>query len=104
MVKQEIVDPKKPFGNIVNDIMSDDPLTVESKEILDRAIQKAVDNGWDTQGLHLTYNIDHQMPLYRVGIFDHGFAKALWGEETWKHHMQQMVIDEHPLAYLDENI
>lgn len=49
-------------------------------------------------------------------IFDHGFAKAFWGDgylcdhktgkacqpkiEKWKYYLQQMVLEEEPLKYL----
>lgn len=53
-------------------------------------------------------------------IFDHGFAKAFWGTHTndagwtkesnytklerieeWQYHLQQMVLEEEPLKYLE---
>lgn len=49
-------------------------------------------------------------------IFNHDFAKALWGEDVehhlykdvwipeWQYHLQNMVIDEDPIRYLGENI
>ena len=59
------------------------------------------------------------MDLYFSLIFDHGFAKAFWGEEPlylsnsefktigylpntplWKFHITQMVLSEKPLHYL----
>ena len=61
-------------------------------------------------------------------IFDHDFAKAFWGEEevahytvtiatknggeqdysrifnSYKHHIQQMVLEENPIKYLEQFI
>lgn len=47
-------------------------------------------------------------------LFNHDFAKAIWGEENptfvkitfykdWKYHLQQAVISEDPLEYYWEN-
>lgn len=50
-------------------------------------------------------------------LFNHDFAKAIWGEEeigveqliesrgeiSWKHHLQQAVISDDPLEYYWEN-
>lgn len=64
---------------------------------------------------------------YKTWIFNHDFAKALWGEEwksaeileklpkentykigtitpCWQWHLQNMVIAEDPIKYLGENI
>lgn len=45
---------------------------------------------------------------YRKWIFSHDFAKAFWGEEKpkvpitlWQHHLQQMVLEEDPIKYLE---
>lgn len=69
----------------------------------------------------------------RFSIFDHQFAQCLWGEKlvsdlpdsrkyhnaqdlwwgtedckfdgaVWQYHLQQLVISEDPLAYLEQNI
>jgi phosphatidylserine/phosphatidylglycerophosphate/cardiolipin synthase-like enzyme len=57
-------------------------------------------------------------------IFNHDFAKALWGEHTdtltvqnnslnvkqvidmngWRYHLQQMVIADDPIKYLGKNL
>src|SRR5258708_2424084 len=111
--------------------------------ILGRAIQKAIANGWKDvsikfavrgtpQGLVVEWNtgahsaIEFAMQI----IFNHEFAKALWGESlihdiitrnyerdmtmyadrlfldvnNWQFHLQQMVIAEDPIKYLGENI
>jgi hypothetical protein len=129
-----------------------------NQQILEKAIQKAVDGGWSfallwaaiepdwkwmildgdetieitdphdriSQGANRYWTID----WYRF-IFNHDFAKALWGEfrqdwreykdldtgETyfpllppklvnlgWEHHLQKMVIAKDPIKYLGENI
>lgn len=122
------------------------------KEILEKAIQKAIDGWWDvfaTECLQLTIfestykdredkdNYYSDAPhdglfldvrrhgYYSVNdlIFNHDFAKALWGEKKlvvpaktfvwrpdpkifggWQYHLQQMVIAEDPIKYLGENI
>ena len=47
-------------------------------------------------------------------IFSHDFAKAFWGDKNyldpdrayyipaWKHHLQQIVLEEKPLKYLEK--
>lgn len=116
------------------------------KEILEKAIQKAIDGGWDMPAAFKLFNnedIAFQMDsdgsqyqgwkFYRPAqiIFNHNFAKALWGEEdcrydvwlkrqyasggggpdedwydgkAWEFHLQQMVIADDPIKYLGENI
>ena len=102
-------------------------------QILQKAVEKAVKNGYKPSGLlggvlkgeigvgmdpniynHLT-NIDNQ---YYVYIFSHDFAKAVWKhlkecdipEEfcsrhaNWQYHLQQMVLEENPLKYLKKFI
>ena len=63
---------------------------------------------------------DHDSPpYYKQIIFSHEFAKAFWGENKidvyvhskgeymiiykveWKYHLQQMVLEENPLKYLE---
>lgn len=106
-------------------------------EILAKAIQKAIDGGWNHYGGEepdiivepSTYPVTMK-PEYRVligprpysyachtkVIFDHSFAKALWGEgeqedkdgwaiyDPWMYHLQQMVIAPDPIKYLADNI
>lgn len=117
-----------------------------SKEILIKAIEKAIENGWERMkteyrgdvrwqvvggfgGLEPTlftwvpgfgegedqqryYHSAYQQRAREV-IFDHSFAKALWGEAAagmplvayeWQYHLQQMVIAGNPINYLGENI
>jgi hypothetical protein len=117
------------------------PMTNE--EILKKAIEKAVKNGFKFEDLaqdllsfqngyieNVSWNGDlyptdlgrgYQANLYPL-IFSHSFAKAFWGEKhyreegivefivnnrgdfipEWKHHLQQMVIEEEPLKYLEK--
>lgn len=130
-----------------------------NKEILEKAIQKAIDGGWQPEGF--TY-VDVEAPyklskieesgydlyIWYAGsnggsesfkfepslIFNHDFAKALWGEDfdhagygfkkqmntrygviteeynfemsdaKWKIKLAQMVIADDPIRYLGENI
>lgn len=122
-----------------------------NQQILTKAIQKAIDGGWDIyafmdapgEGTQWYVSDDTSalvLPYGRGGgnakspesvIFNHDFAKALWGEEgcpydvysnrkeasgtggpdedwydgeTWEFHLQQMVIAKDPIKYLGENI
>lgn len=74
------------------------------------------------RGFYFNHEMDAPLIIYR-----HDFAKALWGNnrvitkritnpfdadeeiavvtaEAWKHHLQQMVIAEDPIKYLEANI
>jgi len=95
-----------------------------NKETLAKAIQKATDNGLDET---LAGSLKDEAYLHpNQLIFNHDFAKALWGEEAkfedlpawddksdyypssgykmWEYHLQNMVIAEDPIKYLGENI
>lgn len=125
---------------------------MSNQEILEKAITKAVEGGWLPIGMHgnvknkfeqlmKNYSIEEE-GLYSKSsmhpeltaeqiIFNHDFAKALWGEEEWKlvegegwvqdkdevyisgiadvqpafrMHLQQMVIADDKIEYLGENI
>lgn len=109
-----------------------------NKQILQKAIQKAIDGGWT--GCHITHSTLEKWVVtdtpklciyWTTGgnayfhpyefIFNHDFAKALWGDEGftttglkcgkydgvqrfWQYHLQQMVISEDPIKYLGENL
>lgn len=103
-----------------------------NQKILEKAIQKAIDGGWDKvleRGItgdgspyELSYIPDKWPKNYRQIIFNHDFAKALWGNEiiqafdktadhlfgishrAWQYHLQQMVIVEDPIIYLRDNM
>ena len=106
-----------------------------NKQILKKAIEKAVKNGWKIGD----YNFATQFALndypkdmrsqYFI-IFSHDFAKAFWGKEEhqyhldddydyewceecgklhsehsehcWQYHLQQMVLEEEPLKYIEK--
>lgn len=88
-----------------------------NKEILIKAINKAIANGfnWDNPNYTPLNSFDS---LYDESIiFSHSFAKAFWGEEDepereelysdrkfyhWQYHLQQMVLEEEPLKYLEK--
>lgn len=97
-------------------------------------IQIAIDRGFDiTSVTHQFEDSDPEVlldslnllsnPYVWMVIFNHDFAKALWGEEyigwdisdvyfkkhriasqAWQFHLQQMVIADDPIEYLGENI
>ncbi len=100
-----------------------------SQQILEKAIQKAMDNGWRSplpRAEMLASYIDGGDDYYQLEplIYNHDFAKALWGEEPaygwsgdvvpkkpdetaeplWQYHLQRMVIADDPIEYLGENI
>ena len=125
-----------------------------SKEILEKAIRKAIDGGWKgTPYMSLDGDWMGNPPKWRVAqpfmdaviiyttggldcldihinsehvIFNHDFAKALWGDEehgeedyyspkhndcsgsswlkSWEYHLKEMVIADDPIKYLGENI
>lgn len=88
-----------------------------NQEILTKAIEKAVKNGWlgllhpDSLG-YLEYGHPFEV------IFSKEFAKAFWGETntdyllthkgieklpflvSWQYHLQQQVISDDPIKYL----
>lgn len=105
------------------------------QEILQKAIEKAVKNGWDydgarfdtVKGLHhpnLYEFYEHQESstmsrtlAFQEVIFSHPFAKAFWKDtheatytdkyeraisEDWQYHLQQMVLEENPIKYLEK--
>lgn len=107
-----------------------------TKEILQKAIQKAIDGGWSMPGLtdegkmHFTDNgvvVDwlrggRDFKSTETIIFNHDFAKVLWGDGchthhqtihksdystcriNWQYHLQKMVIAEDPIKYLGEHL
>lgn len=101
---------------------------MEGKEILEKIIQKACNNGYilDKGLLNFTENIHELCSFYKNGylpadtldgyecynysvkemLFSHDFAKAFWSKravwdlKTWQVHLQEMVLYENPLRYL----
>lgn len=103
------------------------------QQILEKAINKAINGGWGFDIENVTENPGGLMVMDKVGVkytvndivFNKGFAKALWGEEMIelaKHlpnnyypkghgyqaaylmHLQQLVIADDPIDYLGRNI
>lgn len=97
---------------------------LSNQEILEKVIKKAnkagfgVNDGW----LIPTSKIGIELMIadrdYYKLIFNHDFAKSIWGEEpglgatpgfiddapNWQYHLMLMVIAENPLDYLKDNI
>lgn len=97
-----------------------------NQQILTKAIKKALDNGWKPAYLlpapHNQNIVEPQ--LIPFIIFNHDFAKALWGEQTdtmtvqnnsinvrqiidmngWRYHLQQMVVAKDRIKYLGEHL
>lgn len=98
-------------------------------EILDKAVRIATRNGWDDP--YKEKDDDLQLKHHWIRrndiIFNHDFAKALWGDhlrldqampyikrgatlrdlnqrKAWQYHLQMMVIADNPIKYLGENI
>lgn len=118
---------------------------MSNQEILEQAIQKAIDSGYelvknpdwlwkvgegtatglcihivpDEKKVGLITYISYPINYERI-IFNHDFAKALWGgckfcnpsagrftkdhPNHWQSILQQMVIAGNPIKYLGENI
>lgn len=98
-----------------------------NKEILEKAIRKAIKGGWvdgDVALMELKHKPDFAIPnIYApMVIYNHNFAKALWSGKSkivsfsasnesdfrhvplWEYHLQNMVIADDPIAYLGGNI
>jgi hypothetical protein len=88
-----------------------------NEEILKMAVQKANENGFPIKAESLNWGffrsrIERQSVFIRGLIFDHSFAKALWGEkEEWIDGMKLpnylcelafMAMQEEPLKYIEE--
>lgn len=105
---------------------------MNDKEILEKAIKKAIEGGWkpnmkfvfQTAPRHDAYEPNSfTLELPQSLIFNPQFAKALWGDwpqlmkdvvpkgvksvtdkPAWQYHLQNMVIAPDPIEYLGENI
>ena len=99
---------------------------MSNKDILEQAITKAIAGGWAVgkEWLFLIEQTDRGVFMNNMAytlIFNHDFAKGLWGEEGqtltglrcsaqdgvipyWQYHLQQMVIADDPIQYLGENL
>lgn len=95
---------------------------MSNQEILEKAIQKAIDSGWEdgksVDMADFAPILEHDpfiLPIKGL-IFNHDFAKALWGDgflgkgdatlykPAWAYHLKEMVIAEDPIKYLGENL
>ena len=92
-------------------------LSMSNEAILRKAIEKAQAHGYrplmTVEGV-IAHNNQFQNPI--AIIFTHDFAKAFWGESyyitsdefednkgiAWQYHLQQMVIAEETLKYLEK--
>lgn len=100
------------------------------QQILEKAIQKAIDRGWKPLWPYTEkpYKGDKFNEWFvgdgtsvRAFIFNHDFAKALWGDNPitvayfdimpnntnlyyWQYHLQQLAVADDVLKYLKENI
>ena len=97
------------------------------EQILIKAIEKAVRNGWKPLELlifdwdsvsetFMGWKIEMKHKRYYSIIFSHDFAKAFWGEEEksttfkgdivewehWEYHLAKMVLEEEPLKYIEK--
>ena len=93
-----------------------------NEEILKKAIEKAVKGGFkgsfDYCGIYCEMACDESGgDCVYTTIFNHKFAKAFFKEgefandvqgynhkDTWKYHLQQMVLEKEPLKYLKKFI
>jgi len=117
---------KKEFWGMYNKDF-DENYTMTNKEILIKAIDKAISNGyktgysfWDSGNIMMN---DYDGPSPFDVIYSHGFAKAFFGEEyagrsfdftatdqfpdlkerkAWEIHLQRMVLSEDPIKYLEQ--
>ena len=100
-------------------------------DIIFKAIEKAIKNGCSHNTFNIDTDLWMQKKLYYSVIFAHDFAKAFWhcdhklkpyesgsfidecetcgecrmiGEEfaSWKNHLQQMMLEEEPLKYIEK--
>lgn len=103
---------------------------MNNEEILRKAIEKAIKNGYPPTWGYPMFNLEGKMvsPDYNV-IYSHDFAKAFFGGQdydyyiedihafsksdldlkegrvrgkAWQYHLQQMVITEDPIKYLEK--
>lgn len=101
-----------------------------NKEILKRAIQKAIEGGYPVTNVDGLMVVDGGIDKFLFSLIQmRRFAKVLWGnhevkrpiyvdipigdtsiaptvktQPNWQYHLQQMVIAEDPIKYLGKNI
>ncbi len=87
-----------------------------NETILKKAIEKVRKKGF--KKYHSDFVDTWSEADIREMLFDHHFAKAFWGEQNtapfskfnsnkqyapaWQCHLQQMVLEEEPLKYIEE--
>jgi hypothetical protein len=101
------------------------------KKILIQAVDKAIENGYDTalaeefrmacevvfKNTFDNLTFEAMEPMVTTFLFNHDFAKALWGEEeiktgglwsksleTWKVRLMEMVLETDYMSYIKTNI
>lgn len=79
------------------------------QEILQKAIEKAVANGFKqehTQHIYLVQKVFGANTInkewLRGFILSHDFAKAFYGEDAWQMRLQQQVLEKNPIKYLEK--
>ncbi len=99
-----------------------------NEQILKKAIEKAVEGGWDKElikgkrflsevikenacdyGFYIEVLLEEDFKYFKI-TFSLDFAKAFWGEKImgqagppyWSYHLQQMVLEPEPLKYLEK--
>jgi hypothetical protein len=83
------------------------------KDILIKSMAIAVRKGYDLGEAFFTetpteFYLMGNLDLYFSLVFDHGFARAFWGEDihenmiesNWEYHIKEMVLSDNPLRYL----
>ena len=86
-----------------------------NEQILEKAINKAIKNGFKNDGLIIwcnsLFNDLEDYVAYNQLLFNHDFAKAFWANEKdprtnnviwgWQYHLQEMVLEKEPLKYIE---
>lgn len=97
--------------------MEDNNQITKMQEILINIYDKAIAGGFHLPQIMKKRIIEEHNP-FEI-IFTHDFAKAFWGEDDlkyylsdnhletktvpeWQYHLQQMVLEENPLKYLEK--
>ena len=91
-------------------------IRMTNEQILKKAVEKAINSGYEfivsmSEGKRLAWTLAQHKLYYKL-IFSHDFAKAFWStnnqllhvenKNAWNYHLQQMVIEEEPLKYLEK--
>lgn len=101
------------------------------EQILTKTVERVVANGWaayqevDKYPANVTWNYAGSLSIKvyaksgallksdQISLFDHDFAKALWGSpdgwsydglERWEYHLQEMAVADDPIKYLGEHL